>query len=152
MKVDLIYASASGNVEIVAETIADIFERKHFKILLNRAEKTSIKTIEDNNHFVFATSTWDHGMLNPFFQNLYEKMKDRNFKNKQAAFVGLGDRRYEPVLFCGGQEKIRQLWLKNGGTEIGTNLKIQGEPYNQLESKVIPWASQLAEKWSNKSA
>ena len=152
MKINLVYASASGNVEVVMETVAKVLRQNGFEIVLNRAEKTPIKTIKNNKYFVFGTSTWNHGQLNPFFQKLYEAMQSENFQNKEAAFVGLGDRRYEPVLFCEGIEKIHVLWSKNGGMEKGTVLKIQGEPYEILDSQVEPWASKLAQFWKSHRA
>ena len=152
MKINLVYASASGNVEVVMETVAKVLRQNGFEIVLNRAEKTPIKTIKNNKYFVFGTSTWNHGQLNPFFQKLYEAMQPENFQNKEAAFVGLGDRRYEPVLFCEGIEKIHVLWSKNGGMEKGTVLKIQGEPYEILDSQVEPWASKLAQFWKSNRA
>ena len=152
MVIDLVYASTSGNVEIVMETIAKVLRQNDFKIALNRAEKTPIGAIKKNKYFVFGTSTWDHGHLNPFFQKLYEAMQTVNFQNKEAAFVGLGDRRYEPVMFCEGINKIHGLWSKKGGKEIGTVLKIQGEPYENLDSQVVPWASELAQFWKSHRA
>ena len=152
MGIDLVYASTSGNVEIVMETVAKVLRQNDFKIALNRAEKTPIGTIRNNKYFVFGTSTWDHGQLNPFFQKLYEAMQTDNFQNKEAAFVGLGDRRYEPVLFCEGINKIHGLWLKKGGKEVGTMLKIQGEPHETLDSQVVPWASELAQFWKSHRA
>ena len=152
MVIDLVYASTSGNVEIVMETVARVLQQNGFEIVLNRAEKTPIETIKKNKYFVFGTSTWDHGQLNPFFQKLYEDMHTVNFQNKEAAFVGLGDRRYEPVLFCEGINKIHGLWSEKGGKKIGTVLKIQGEPYENLDSKVVPWASELAQFWKSHRA
>jgi len=152
MVIDLVYASTSGNVEIVMETVARVLQQNGFEIVLNRAEKTPIETIKKNKYFVFGTSTWDHGQLNPFFQKLYEDMQTVNFQNKEASFVGLGDRRYEPVLFCEGINKIHGLWLKKGGKEVGTMLKIQGEPYETLDSQVVPWASELAQFWKSHRA
>ena len=75
-------------------------------------------------------------------------MQKHTFQNKQAAFVGLGDRRYEPVFFCKGVNDIRDLWLEKGGEETGTTLKIQGEPYEQLATVVSPWANLLAKTWA----
>ena len=152
MVIDLVYASTSGNVEIVMETVARVLQQNGFEIVLNRAEKTPIETIKKNKYFVFGTSTWDHGQLNPFFQTLYEAIQTVNFQNKEAAFVGLGDRRYEPVLFCEGINKIHGLWSEKGGKKIGTVLKIQGEPYENLDSKVVPWASELAQFWKSHRA
>ncbi len=86
--------------------------------------------------------------MNPFFIDLFSEMKKIDFKNKQAAFVGLGDKRYEPVLFCEGIEDVNRLWVKNGGEKIGKTLLIQGEPYEQLDSIVDSWSNQIAEAFS----
>lgn len=147
--IQLIYASTSGNVEITAEKIAEGLSGHGYEIELTRAEKAGIEKIAKNKKFIFATSTWEHGKLNPFFQNLYSQMALLDFKNKQAAFVGLGDRRYEPLLFCEGMETVRRLWLKNGGGEVCAPLRIQGEPYEYLNTNVKEWANMLATNWSN---
>lgn len=147
MLVHLIYASTSGNVEASIEFIASELKKKKFDVHLSRSEKTSIDTINNHKRFVFGTSTWDHGKVNPFFANLYKEMHEADFSAKQAAFIGLGDRRYEPVLFCEGIIKLRQLWLKNGGEEIVPTLKIQGEPFGQFDSIIKPWAQGLVKTW-----
>jgi len=147
MEIYLIYASTSGNVEITLEYIAKNLSYLGFSPKLIRAETASINTILKNKKFIFGTSTWDHGKINPFFDNLAFSMQKHNFDGKQAAFVGLGDKRYEPVLFCKGIETIRDLWLEKGGEEISVILKIQGEPYAQLNSIVEPWVSTLAKTW-----
>lgn len=143
MTIHLIYASTSGNVERVMEMVAQTLKNRDIKSILSRAEKTKADIIKKNSKFIFGTSTWEHGRLNPFFKNLFEDMQKLNFHDKQAAFVGLGDTRYEPVLFCEGMEKLRDLWLKNGGEELATPLKIEGEPYEKLYSVVEPWADLL---------
>src|SRR3989344_390533 len=152
MRINLVYASTSGNVEVVMETVAKVLRQNSFEIMLSRAEKTPIETVKKNKYFVFGTSTWEHGQLNPFFQKLYEAMQTKNFQNKEAAFVGCGDRRYEPVLFCEGINKVHGLWLKKDGKVVGTILKIQGEPYEDLDSLVVPWASELAQSWKSHRA
>lgn len=147
--IQLVYASTSGNVEAVVENIADILNGHGFETVQTRSETTDIAPVKKHKRFVFATSTWEHGKLNPFFEKLLSQMQTENFQGKQAAFVGLGDRRYEPLLFCEGMEIIRKLWLKNGGEEVCTPLKIEGEPYEQLKTNVVPWANVLASSWSN---
>ncbi len=149
MGIYLIYASTSGNVEVTMEYVSGFFKKQGFEVFLKRAEQTPIEVIEKHKKFVFGTSTWMHGNLNPFFTKLYEEMQKKDFSGKQAAFIGLGDRRYEPILFCEGMIKIRNLWLKNGGEEVGSYLKIQGEPYGQLNSVVAPWANMLSKTWAN---
>ncbi|KKR78381.1 MAG: YkuP protein [Candidatus Curtissbacteria bacterium GW2011_GWA1_40_9] len=151
MNVYLIYASTSGNVEITIEFIAKLLSYMGFETKLIRSEQTNIGIIVKNNKFVFATSTWDHGKINPFFVNLFESMQKHNFQNKQAAFLGLGDRRYEPVFFCRAIDQIRDLWLEKGGQAVLPTLKIQGEPYDQLPTIVAPWANLLARTWAYKN-
>lgn len=143
-----IYASTSGNVEKVVETVAQRWRDLGWQVTLHRAEKTQLSTIQDNTHFLFATSTWEHGVLNPFFARLFNEMTKADFTGKQAAFIGLGDTRYEPVLFCEGMQIVRQNWLKNHGQEVGSALRINGEPYSRLETMVIPWADRIATDWT----
>lgn len=142
-----IYASTSGNVESVVEKVAELWRQHGWQVELHRAEKTALDVITQNSHFLLATSTWEHGALNPFFAALFKEMSQANFQGKHAAFIGLGDSRYEPVLFCEGMEIVKRMWEARGGEVIGIPLKINGEPYAQLESKVVPWANHIAKMW-----
>lgn len=139
MEIHLIYASTSGNVERVVETVAEVLSQNGFEPELHRSEQTLIDVIKNNSLFIIATSTWEHGALNPFFVPLFKEMQQTDLHGKRAAFIGLGDMRYEPVLFTEGMEQVREMWLAQGGEEVGTRLKIQGEPYAQLENHVKPW-------------
>jgi len=146
-----IYASTSGNVETVVETIAKTWQELGWEVALHRAEKTTLEVITQHTHFLLATSTWEHGALNPFFMTLYNEMKKADLTGKQAVFVGLGDERYEPVLFCEGIEIVKRRWVAQGGEVIGLPLRINGEPYAQLDKKVVPWAREIANQWSTQA-
>lgn len=141
----IIYASTSGNTELVCERIAEILQENKYSLHLSRAEKTNIDIIKDNSLFIFATSTWDHGVINPFFVRLLTEMEHEDFKNKHAGFVGCGDIRYEPILFCEGIETIKKLFLKNSGSQISHTLKINGDPYKELDTSVKLWAEQFGD-------
>lgn len=144
-----IYASTSGNVEAVVDRVAEVLTKEGWSVVKHRAEETAIEIITTNQVFVLATSTWEHGVLNPFFAKLYKEMQKTQFEGKTAAFIGLGDRRYEPVLFCEGMETVRRTWLANKGTELQEPLKINGEPYGLLDSVVTPWALKLNQSLRN---
>lgn len=143
MQLHIIYASTSGNVELVCEHVASYLS-DHFQIesILHRAEKTDINVLLDNTKFILATSTWEHGELNPYFVNLHQQMSRQSMKDKSAGFIGLGDKRYEPVLFCEGMEIVRKTFLERGGQEVGEALKINGEPHHQL-NLVDQWCEQF---------
>ncbi len=138
-----VYASTSGNTETVMETVAGVLREKGLEIQLQRAEKTPVDVIKNNTLFVFGTSTWEHGAINPFFKRLIKEMKEIDCAGKTAVFVGCGDQRYEPVLFCEGIEKVKKVWLSRGGQAVGDLLKIQGESYHQLDAVVKPWAERV---------
>jgi flavodoxin I len=135
-----VYASTSGNVELVMDYLAQHLTTAGWQVALSRAEQTDPAVITDNSLFLFGTSTWEHGRLNPFFDKLYEQMKTIDCHGKQAAFVGLGDSRYEAILFCEGMEQIKRLWLERGGTVLGMPLKINGEPHAVLSKLAGPWS------------
>lgn len=138
--IHLIYASTSGNTELVVEKVAEVWQSAGQTVELHRAERTSPDAIASNQLFVLATSTWEHGQLNPFFKKLFDALKNIDCSAKKAAFIGCGDMRYEPVLFCGGMETLRERWLTQHGQEAGERLKINGEPHVLLHTTVTSWA------------
>lgn len=142
-KIAIIYASTSGNVEFVCEYIAQALQDADHDVSLHRSEQTQIDIFDTCDVFILATSTWRHGEMNPFFDKLYAKMRDYDFSGKKAAFVGLGDFRYEPALFNVAIDIIQKTFLDKGGEQIGKILKINGEPYHQVDTMVKRWVDSL---------
>ena len=95
------------------------------------------------SRYIFAKSTWVHGELNPYFEPLLQYLNGKDLSNYHAAFVGMGDLRYDPILFCNGMEILRKAYLANKGVEITDPLKINGDPYGQLETVVDKWVEKL---------
>lgn len=143
MHITGIYATTAGNTELVMEYIADQLKALGGELSLQRAEKTPITDIQTHDVFILGTSTWEHGELNPFFNRLFKELKNADLKGKKAAFVGCGDIRYEPILFCAGSELLRTTWLQQGGQQLAQPLKINNEPHHQLETMVKPWVANL---------
>lgn len=143
MNINIIYASTSGNVEAVCEKVAEILTGLNHQVILSRSEKTTMDAILHSEFLIMATSTWEHGELNPFYKNLYDQMADNDLSGKRSAFIGLGDKRYEPVLFCEAIEILKRRFIEKGGVEIGKTLKINGEPYKLLDTEVVEWCNNL---------
>jgi flavodoxin len=137
----IIYASTSGNVEAVVEKVSEILTAHKISNTLHRAEQTPIDLIKENSQFLFATSTWEHGALNPFFTRLLKEMTELNLTGKSAGFIGLGDTRYEPVYFCQGIKIVKEEFFGKGGSEIYQTLYINGEPYEHLDTTVTDWTN-----------
>lgn len=139
--IHIIYASTSGNVEFVCELVAGLWRQKGAEVFLHRSEQTPIESINTNSRFLFATSTWDNGSINPFFDRLLREMKTTDFSGKVSSFIGLGDRRYEKHYFCEGIKILQQQWEKNSGKSVGVILTIGREPYEDaIKEMVTTWA------------
>ncbi len=124
----------------MVDKIAELWRTAGLTVELHRAERTNPEIVANNQLFLLATSTWEHGQLNPFFKKIFDALKTMDCSGKTAIFVGLGDTRYEPVLFCGGMETLRERWLAQHGSELGDRLKINGEPHALLDTTVTDWA------------
>lgn len=147
-----IYASTSGNVEWVIDTIADAWRLAGHQVNTHRAEITSPDVIAENDLFLFGTSTWEHGELNPFFVKLYEAMEKMDFSNKSAFFIGCGDFRYEPVLFNAGIQFIVDRWKNNSGTELYHTLKFNNDPKLSADKLLQPWITATTELLATRSS
>jgi flavodoxin I len=138
-----IYASTSGNVEITLEKVAEKVRVAGWEVTLHRAEQASVDLFQQYDYFLLATSTWEHGVLNPFFAKLHEEMQTLDFTGKQAIGLGLGDTRYEQVYFCRGIDILLETWQKQHGEILYQALKLNGDPYPLLRTMVNTWAEHL---------
>lgn len=146
MEIKIIYASTSGNVEIVCERIQKILKENNIKSKLLKAQIANIDDVKSSPITIFATSTWEHGEINPYFDNLLAQMQKTDMSGLRAGFVGLGDLRYEKLLFCEGIEILKRTFVEKGGEQISTTLKMNGEPYHQLDTIVANWTNSFISK------
>ncbi len=137
-----LYASTSGNVESVVERVATGLRGSGWEVALHRTEQTKPDLIRDNSHFILATSTWARGSLNPFFIPLIDEMKKLDLTGKVTGLIGLGDIRYENVFFNTGIDQLREVWEQQHGTVLFRPLKLNGDPYGQM-NLVDTWTQQF---------
>ncbi len=151
-QVNVIYASTSGNVELVVQKAAGVLAAAGFMAILQRAEITKPEDLATYDCLLLATSTWDHGEVNPFFQPVLKYISQTDMSKQKAAFIGLGDHRYEQVFVNQGIKTVRYIFEKQGGIAIGETLEIDGDPYPHLQNKVVEWSNQLVELLKAESA
>jgi len=141
LPIHIVYASTSGNTEFVMDKVADVWRKMGREVFLHRSEKTDINILTKNKFFLLATSTWDNGKINPFFDRLLSEMEKLDFSDKSAAFIGLGDRRYESHYFCTGMTLLKEVWEKSNGKSVGVALTIGREPFDEIIDKLVrDWA------------
>ena len=147
--IQIIYASTSGHTEAVVDRVAEAWRKTGIKVSLHRAEQASMEVIKNNQLFLLASSTWEHGQVNHFFKKFLKELKEVELDGKRAAIIGLGDSRYEPVYIAEGAVKLERAWLAQGGKVVGEVLKIEGDPFTILETKVKAWAVETLSTFEN---
>lgn len=148
--IHIIYASTGGNTEHVMEQVAKYWQEQGALVKLHRAEQTPISVIQENQNFLLATSTWDHGTINPFFDKLLLEIKRTDLSGKIASFIGLGDRRYEKHYFCTGMLTLKEVWENSKGITVGIALMIGREPFEErIETMVRDWSNNTLPLYKN---
>ena len=141
--ISIIYASSSGNTLFVSEFVAGKLDEQGFTTDLINADIFDPMDLNKMDHVLFATSTWEHGEIHPFFHNTIKRLDQIVLQGRKVAFIGTGDRRYEPILFCGGMEILRKKVLSRGADEILSPLRLDGDPRPNADSTVSKWVDKL---------
>lgn len=147
----IVYASTSGNTEAVCDNISALLSAQNIPNQTSRSEETPSSIIDQNTYFILGVSTWEHGRINPKFDKLLDYIAKNSMAGKKAAFIGLGDKRYEPVAFNAGMNLLKDTFIKSGGSELVRPLTIDGDPFPLLDNKVPYWAETLIAQLKNEN-
>ncbi len=135
-----------GHTELVVEKISKLLKDANIENELHKAEQADVELIIENDKFLLATSTWEHGRLNPYFDKLLKGIEENSMKGKSAAFVGCGSTQYEHHFFCEGAKILRNAWITSNGKEIVGPFFLDGLPYDKLDTNVTVWAKRFISK------
>ena len=114
MKIKLIYGSDTGNTELIAEDIKNLWDE---------VEVTTVDDLSSDhwNHdkLILGIPTWYDGELQSDWEDYFEEFQTIDFTNKTVAIFGLGDQLGYEEWFCDGIGILAEVILKNGGKVIG---------------------------------
>ena len=114
MKIKLIYGSDTGNTELIAEDIKNLWDE---------VEVTTVDDLSSDhwNHdkFILGIPTWYDGELQSDWEDYFEEFKTIDFTNKTVAIFGLGDQLGYEEWFCDGIGILAEVIMENGGKVIG---------------------------------
>lgn len=96
-KVLLLYASMTGNTELIAEIIADVVESKGYEIVTKTFELDPIDVEEllDYDGVLVGTYSWDDGELPYEVEDFHEELDDVEIPGKVVGVFGSGDMFYD---------------------------------------------------------
>ena len=127
MNIKLVYASLTGNTEMLSDLIIEKFEEeKGLEIeKLFIEDMVDFDFLDDADAFIIATYTYGEGDLPEEMEEFFEALGEKNFSGKTYGVIGTGDTVYEQ--FCVCVDQFDEQIAKTGATNPTQNLKIEIE-------------------------
>lgn len=127
MNIKLVYASLTGNTEMLSDLIIEKFEeQKGIEIeKLFIEDMVDYDFLDDADAFIVATYTYGEGDLPEEMEEFFEALGEKNFSGKTYGVIGTGDTVYEQ--FCVCVDQFNDQIAKTGATNPTQNLKIEIE-------------------------
>ena len=120
MRVAIVYASATGHTEDIAERLKVLLPGLELKDL-DRIDFT--KQLEESEAFICCTPTWNTGSETKRSGTTWDEHIDNiphlSLKGKPIAIVGLGDSAAFSKYFCDAMEELYRSFESAGGRMIG---------------------------------
>ena len=127
MNIKLVYASLTGNTEMLSDLIIEKFEEeKGLEIeKLFIEDMVDFDFLDDADAFIIATYTYGEGDLPEEMEEFFEALGEKNFSGKTYGVIGTGDTVYEQ--FCVCVDQFNDQIAKTGAINPTQNLKIEIE-------------------------
>ena len=127
MNIKLVYASLTGNTEMLSDLIIEKFEEeKGLEIeKLFIEDMVDFDFLDDADAFIIATYTYGEGDLPEDMEEFFEALGEKDFSGKTYGVIGTGDTVYEQ--FCVCVDQFDDQIAKTGATNPTQNLKIEIE-------------------------
>ncbi|MCM3111027.1 flavodoxin [Lederbergia lenta] len=93
-KILLIYTSATGNTEMMAEAIIAVIKNNRLQLSIKDAFDVEPEELLHYDGILIGTYTWDGGVIPDEFMDFYEELDALNLKGIKAATFGSGDSYY----------------------------------------------------------
>ncbi|RFB13394.1 flavodoxin [Bacillus sp. HNG] len=140
----LVYASMSGNTELMATYIAEGVREKEIQLDVKECFEIDPEELVNYDGIIIGSYTWGEGELPDELLDFYDEMDHLDFHLKKSAVFGSGSTLYSNY---GGAvdllvEKLKQI----GADIIADPLKIELTPTEKDEIVCKEFGRQFAEK------
>ncbi len=149
MKTLMVYASMSGNTEMIADLIEESLQNEGMHVERKEALDVEANDILSYDYILFGAYTWGDGELPDDFLDIYEDMDQLDLSGKKSAVFGSGDRAYEH--FCGAVDLLEHRIAERGGELVMEGLKIEHAPYGEDIDQCRQFAKEFAEQIGTKA-
>ena len=127
MNIKLVYASLTGNTEMLSDLIIEKFEeQKDLQIeKLFIEDMVDFDFLDDADAFIVATYTYGEGDLPEEMEEFFEEIGQKDYSGKIYGVIGTGDTIYDE--YCACVDQFNEQIAKTGATNPTENLKIEIE-------------------------
>ena len=133
MILDILYATQTGNAEIVAKKLQTLAKDQGFVVSLNEMNFYNIDTFKKLKNVAIITSTYGNGEVPEMGIDFWNELKDykKKMTNLNYGLIALGDRSHE--IFCGAGRTISKKLEELECKKIIENLECDGDTEGTFE-------------------
>ena len=133
MILDILYATQTGNAEIVAKKLQALAKDQGFVVSLNEMNFYNIDTFKKLKNVAIITSTYGNGEVPEMGIDFWNELKDykKKMTNLNYGLIALGDRFHE--IFCGAGRTISKKLEELDCKKVIENLECDGDTEGTFE-------------------
>ncbi|MFC4023911.1 flavodoxin domain-containing protein [Oceanobacillus longus] len=127
-KVLILYASSTGNTEMIADTMVSYLESHRYDLVTKSFEFDTIDVEEllDFNLVLIGTHSADDGQIPFEAEHFYDELDNIDLKDRLIGVFGSGESFYD--VFCESIEIMGDRLVHLGAKVVPTRLKVELEP------------------------
>ena len=136
MKIDILYATQTGNAEEVAQNLNSLAKSKGFTVNINEMNHYTMDQFRKLKNVAIVTSTYGEGEVPEMGIEFWKDLESSSIKisNLKYGLIALGDRSHE--IFCGAGKAISKKLDELDGKKVIENLECDGDTEGTQEWSV----------------
>lgn len=144
-KILIIYASMTGNTEVMAEIIEQSLTEEGLHVTVKEALRTKPKEMLKYDGVLLGAYTYEGGEIGDEFMLFYEDMEQVDLTGKIMAVFGSGDTFYKDT-FCVAVDTVTEKLHELGANVVLDGLKVDLVPTGEDEDRCWKFGKDFAEK------
>ena len=136
MKLEILYATQTGNAEEVAQNLSKLAKSKGFIVNINEMNHYTMDQFRKFKNVAIVTSTYGEGEVPEMGIEFWKDLESSSIKisNLKYGLIALGDRSHE--IFCGAGKAISKKLDELDGKKVLENLECDGDTEGTQEWSV----------------
>lgn len=141
MKVQIVFASMTGNDEDMAEILEENLQDAGFDVENIDVSFADASSYLDADLCVMVTYTYGEGVMTDELKDFYDQLVTLDLSGKKFAVMGSGDKTYKDH-YCENVDDFEKAFIKCGAVEVAKPVKIE----NAVDDEDIDLIDQATEE------